>query len=113
VVAAPAGALGEALEEVGAALVEVPLPVRPAARIVLGALPVTSCVVRSPVEVDALDGERDRPGWGRGVVAVCLGAETAARARAIGWPGVLELAGDAGPDEVVSALHGRASAAHR
>ncbi|MEW6338997.1 MAG: siroheme synthase CysG [Acidobacteriota bacterium] len=113
VIAAPAGALGEALEASGAALVEVPLPVKPAARIVLGALPVTSCVVRSPVEVDALDGERDRPGWGRGVAAICLGAQTAARARAVGWPGVVELAENTDPVEVVSRLRGSAHAAPR
>jgi hypothetical protein len=59
VVTAPAGDLSEALELSGVDVVEVPLPITPAARIVMDALPLTGCVFRSADEVDALDDERD------------------------------------------------------
>jgi uroporphyrin-III C-methyltransferase len=87
---APPGELGEQLELRGAELVSVPLPLTPAARLVMGALPLTDCVLRSPNEVDALDEERDGRGWSAVVVAWCLTAETAARARSLGWQRVEE-----------------------
>jgi hypothetical protein len=46
VVPAPAGDLGEALELSGVDVVEIPLPVTPAARIVMDALSLTGCVFR-------------------------------------------------------------------
>lgn len=85
VVAAPAGDLREVLELDGADVVEVPLPVTPAARIVMGALPLTGCIFRTSDEVDVLDEERDGPGWGTDVVAWCLSEKAAERARALGW----------------------------
>jgi len=81
----PAGSLGEELELAGAEVVEVPLPVTPAARVVMDALPLTGCILRNPEEVDALDEERDGPGFGPDVVAWCLDAVTASRALEVGW----------------------------
>jgi uroporphyrinogen III methyltransferase/synthase len=88
---APVGKMGEALARQGAEILEVPLPLRPAARIALGAGPLTGCVLRDPDEVDALDEERDGPGWSSETTAWCLCPRTAARARSLGWPRIVEL----------------------
>jgi uroporphyrinogen III methyltransferase/synthase len=80
--------LRAALEEAGAEIVAVPLPVTPAARIVLGARPLTGCVVRSAAEVEAFDEERSASGWEALSTAWCLGREAARRAHARGWPRV-------------------------
>jgi uroporphyrin-III C-methyltransferase/precorrin-2 dehydrogenase/sirohydrochlorin ferrochelatase len=97
VVPAPAGDLSEALELSGVDVVEVPLPVTPAARIVMNALPLTGCVFRSPDEVEALEEERDGAGWGSEMVAWSLSAEAAKRARALRWRHVeqVEVSADA------------------
>jgi len=84
--------LADRLEEAGAEVVVLPLPVTPAARVVMGALPLTGCVVHSAAEVDWLDEERGCPGWEQMITAFCVGAETAARARERGWSEVCELA---------------------
>ena len=68
-VAAPAGGAREALEEAGAEVVEAPLPLTPAARVVLRALPLTGCVLRTPSEADAFAAEPAASGRrGGGVV---------------------------------------------
>jgi len=84
-IVAPAGEIGAALEVAGAEVIEVPLPVTPAARVVIGALPLTRCVLRNAVEVDALAEERGSPGWGPQMTAWCLNVEAAQRARQMGW----------------------------
>jgi uroporphyrin-III C-methyltransferase/precorrin-2 dehydrogenase/sirohydrochlorin ferrochelatase len=84
--------LANLLEDEGADVVLVPIPVTPAARVVIGALPLTGCVVQSRAEVDWLDDERGNPGWGRDAVAWCIGPEAAERARSRGWRNVAELA---------------------
>lgn len=84
------------LEAAGADVVLLPLPVTPAARVVMAALPLTGCVVRDRAEVDWLDRERDSPGWSDGLTAWCLGREAAARGRERGWAPVVELPD--GPD---------------
>jgi uroporphyrin-III C-methyltransferase/precorrin-2 dehydrogenase/sirohydrochlorin ferrochelatase len=84
--------LVSALEQAGAEVVAVPLPVSPAARVVMGAASLTGCVVRSPAEVEALDEERSGPGWEGRVVAWCQGEATARRAEACGWRWVEPLA---------------------
>lgn len=104
VVVAPAGRLAEALELEGAEVVVVPLPVRAPARVVVAALPVTACILRSATEVDALDGERDRPGWSRDVVAWCVGPHAARRARKRGWPRVEEVEEDATCEAIAAAM---------
>ena len=83
--------LAGGLEDAGAEVVTVPLPVTPAARVVMAALPLTGCLVRRPAEVDGLDDERCSPGWGPKVVAWCVGEETASRARDCGWQRVVVL----------------------
>jgi uroporphyrinogen-III synthase len=99
--AVPAGARGliAALEEAGAETVAVPVPITPAARVVLGARPLTGCVVRSAAEVESFDEEcrgadpeHEWTGW-------CIGAEAAGRARNLGWRFV-ELDADAEPHVV-------------
>ncbi len=109
-VPAPAGALGEALELAGAEVVEAPLPMTPAARVVVAAVPLTGCLVRCPDDVELLDEERDGPGWGPGVVAWCLGEAAAARARACGWRRVEELDEEADAGAVVATLRRLVSA---
>ena len=104
VIASPGGDLGAELDMCGAEVVEVPLPVTPAARVVLGALPLTGCVLRSPEEADALDEERDGPGWDASkVVAWCLRPAAAERARFLGWRNVVHLP-DETPDAVIRAM---------
>jgi uroporphyrin-III C-methyltransferase/precorrin-2 dehydrogenase/sirohydrochlorin ferrochelatase len=85
VMAATDPELAVLLEDAGAEVVAVPMPVTPAARVVMAALPLTGCLVRSPAEVDGLDEERGSPGWGPEVVAWCLGEGTARRAGECGW----------------------------
>lgn len=77
--------LRAALEEAGAEIVAVPLPVTPAARIVLGARPITGCIVRSAAEVEAFDEESSGPGWRAPWTAWCIGSEALGRARERGW----------------------------
>ncbi len=67
------------LEAAGAEVVVLPMPVTPAARVVMGALPLTGCVVGSPAEVDWLDEERGGPGWGDEFVAWCVGPRSRRR----------------------------------
>ncbi len=103
-VVAPAGELGELLELSGAEVVEVPLPVTPAARIVLGALPLTGWVLRQADEVDALEEERDSPGWTAETVVWTLSPEATERARRREWRHVTEVPAAAGPADVVAAM---------
>jgi uroporphyrin-III C-methyltransferase/precorrin-2 dehydrogenase/sirohydrochlorin ferrochelatase len=107
VIARPAGETGEVLEMNGAEVVEVPLPVTPAARIVLNALPLTACVLRTTDEVEALDEERDGAGWGPEAVAFCLSEEAAERARGLGWSGVESVAVPRGATDLLEHFRNR------
>jgi uroporphyrin-III C-methyltransferase/precorrin-2 dehydrogenase/sirohydrochlorin ferrochelatase len=89
--------LAQRLERAGAEVVMLPLPATPAARVVMGALPLSGCVACTAAEVDWLDEERGGQGWGDDCVGWCVGSEAAARARERGWPIVHEL--DDGGDE--------------
>ncbi len=84
-------ALARDLEAAGAEIVAVRPPVTPAARVVMGAAPLTGCVLRSPAEVDLLDEERHGPGWEQEPVAWCLDRPTAERARELGWQRVRQV----------------------
>ncbi len=84
----------EALELAGAEVIAVPLPVTAAARVAIGACPLTGCVLRSATDVDAFEDERGVAGWDEDVVAWCLTHEAAARARECGWRHVEELSGE-------------------
>jgi uroporphyrin-III C-methyltransferase len=81
----PSGPLAEALEDEGAELVVVPLPVTPAARVVMDALPLSGCVFSSPDQVDSIENERASRSFGPTLCAWCLDQETAQRARKLGW----------------------------
>jgi uroporphyrinogen III methyltransferase/synthase len=105
VVIAPPGELKETLDKNGADVVEISLPVSPAARIVLGALPLTGCVFGSADDVEALDEERDGAGWSPEMIAWCLNETTARRAKDLGWRHVEAVEGS--PSELVSAMGSR------
>jgi uroporphyrin-III C-methyltransferase / precorrin-2 dehydrogenase / sirohydrochlorin ferrochelatase len=111
VLVAPGGSYAEQLALAGAELVQVPLPLTPAARLVLGALPLTACIVRTAGEVEALDEERDGPGWGPEVAVYALGPEAAGRAAGLGWSRVTRLDASLSPERLVGALasHGRST----
>lgn len=98
------------LEDAGAEVVAVPLPISPAARVVLGARPLTGCVVTSAAEVELFDEECHGSSDGTAWAGWCLGRDAAARARERGWPRVelVERAGDL-VDRVSAARARRAS----
>jgi uroporphyrin-III C-methyltransferase/precorrin-2 dehydrogenase/sirohydrochlorin ferrochelatase len=73
------------LETSGAEVVATPLPLTPAARIAMAALPLTGCVVRSPAEVDWLNDELGGPSWHAQARSWCLGEDTVERAASRGW----------------------------
>jgi uroporphyrin-III C-methyltransferase/precorrin-2 dehydrogenase/sirohydrochlorin ferrochelatase len=101
---ASAGALAPALDAAGAEVLEVPRPVGPAARVAMGAAPLTGVVLSTADDVDAAEEERSEPGWDADVRAWCLGREAAERARGLGWTNVVELADSPRPEAVVSAI---------
>lgn len=98
--------LAIALEAAGAEVVLLPLPVTPAARVVMGALPLTGCVTCTAPEVDWLDEERGGPSWSDNLVAWCIGPEAASRARDRGWTVVRELAETIDDRELVARIAG-------
>jgi hypothetical protein len=102
--------LVRALEEAGAEVLVPPLPITPAARVALEALPLTGCILRSPAEAEALPPGRDGSRWEEGAVAWCLGPSACGRARERGWPRVEELPLDPDPSELVSRLEGGGTA---
>jgi uroporphyrin-III C-methyltransferase/precorrin-2 dehydrogenase/sirohydrochlorin ferrochelatase len=104
-VASPAGSVKEALETAGAEVVEVPLPLASAGRIVLGALPVTGCLLRTAREAEAFAAGIST--WGRDAVAWCLGDGVARLARSAGWATVVEAAGGEGWRELIRAMEER------
>ena len=111
VVPASAPDLVDALEAAGAEVIAVPRPITPAARIVMRALPLSGCVMRSREDVEGLDEEKDSLEWKGGAVVWCLGPETARRAEARRWPGVREVeAGSSGPDLVERIRGGKTGA---
>ncbi len=96
--------LAAALEDHGAEMVILPIPVTPAARVVMSALPLSGCVVRSRADVDWLDDEMSNPGWTPTSTAWCLGPEAAGRARQRGWVHVVELDEGIDCDHLVSRI---------
>jgi hypothetical protein len=107
VIAAPANGLSEALARSGVELVEVPLPVSPAAKVVLAALPLTGCILRSADEADALDEERQSPAWSPNVVAWCLSRDAASRAMEKGWQNIEQVPTSPDGAELVAAMERR------
>lgn len=82
------------LEDAGATVVALPVPVTAAARVVMGVQALSGCLVQSATEVDCMHEERDGDGWDEGVVSFCVGAESAGRARERGWLHVVEIEAD-------------------
>ncbi|HET7823995.1 MAG TPA: siroheme synthase CysG [Anaeromyxobacter sp.] len=101
---APAADLGAALDVAGAQLLEAARPLAPAARVALGAAPLTGWILRSAGEVDAVEDDRAAAGLEADVRAYCLGREAANRARSLGWGRVVELGEDAGTEELLAAV---------
>jgi uroporphyrin-III C-methyltransferase/precorrin-2 dehydrogenase/sirohydrochlorin ferrochelatase len=79
------------LEAAGAEVVAVPSPITPAARVVIGAAPLTGCVLGTPAEIEWFDDEREAAGWEENPVSWCLGHDTAERARQLGWRHIQEV----------------------
>ena len=104
VLVSPTGDWLSSLQWSGVEVVPVPLPVTPAARVVMGALPLSGCLFRSAAEVEALDEERDAPGWNREMTAWCLGADAAAKARQCGWRRVCEFDPALSPADLVEQM---------
>jgi uroporphyrin-III C-methyltransferase/precorrin-2 dehydrogenase/sirohydrochlorin ferrochelatase len=102
--AAAAAALVQALDVAGAEVLEATRPLTPAARVVIEMAPLTGWLFRSAEEVDSIEEERGLPGWSAGMSAYCLGEAAAARARALGWLHVTELAEGSAPAAVVAAI---------
>jgi uroporphyrin-III C-methyltransferase / precorrin-2 dehydrogenase / sirohydrochlorin ferrochelatase len=105
--AAPAGALVQALDVAGAEVIETPRPLTPAARVVFQVAPLTGWIFRNAEEVDSIEEERGLPGWSAEMHAYCLGEAAAARARALGWRYVTELAEGEAAAAVVAAIASR------
>jgi len=100
----PIGSLAEPLELAGVELVEIRLPLRPAARVVIGALPMTGWIFSSPEEVEAMEEERDGLGFHDGMTAWCLSAEAATRARDHGWRHIHTLDAASPPAELIAQM---------
>jgi hypothetical protein len=104
VVPAREDVLAALLEAAGAEVLSVPLPLRPAARAAIGALPLTGCVLSRPAEVELLEDERTGAWWRGEPVAFCRGRAVASRARGAGWPLVEELESDASAARLVERI---------
>jgi uroporphyrin-III C-methyltransferase/precorrin-2 dehydrogenase/sirohydrochlorin ferrochelatase len=99
-----------ALEEAGAEVVSVPVPLTRAARLVLAVRPVTGCVVSTAADVECFNEVCHGPGWDGAWTAWCLEPQAAGHARACGWPRV-ELVADR--DDPWAALAGQARVRRR
>jgi uroporphyrinogen III methyltransferase/synthase len=102
----PQDARAESLDMGGAEVVVVPEPLTPAAHLVVGALPVTDCILRHARDAEILDEERDGPGWSSEVVAWCLGDEASERARQLGWQNVEHLDPSISTHDLVETMRG-------
>jgi uroporphyrin-III C-methyltransferase/precorrin-2 dehydrogenase/sirohydrochlorin ferrochelatase len=109
VVPASAPDLVAPLEAAGADVVAVPRAMTPAARVVMRALPLTGCVMRTRSDVEALEEERDGLEWKDGAAVWCLGPETAERARTRRWPGVQEVEAGSSGSDLVERIRARAN----
>jgi uroporphyrin-III C-methyltransferase len=92
---APGAALGEALQDAGADVLLAPDPLTAAARLVIGSAPLSGWIVRTPRELESLDGEPAAHGFLAGGSLWCVGAALAALARKRNWPKVVEFDGAA------------------
>jgi hypothetical protein len=58
---------------------------------VIDANPITGCIVTNPTDVEILDEERARPGWGSNVRIWCLNEETEGKALRLGWRNLMRI----------------------
>jgi uroporphyrin-III C-methyltransferase/precorrin-2 dehydrogenase/sirohydrochlorin ferrochelatase len=101
----------ESLEVAGAEIVSLPVPARSSARVVVDALPVDACLAHDPGDVEAWH-QLGLSGRKAGTpLLICLGRETAARARELPWAEIDELDGrlddEALAERLVEALRAR------
>jgi uroporphyrinogen III methyltransferase/synthase len=108
---ARADGLSQLLDVAGAEVVEAPRPLGPAARVAIGAAPMTGWILRGADEVEALEEERGAAGWSDRLRTFCVGRQAAARARALGHEHVVELEDGIGPEELAAAVAHRARGA--
>jgi uroporphyrin-III C-methyltransferase/precorrin-2 dehydrogenase/sirohydrochlorin ferrochelatase len=94
----------EALELAGAEVVSVRVPVAPVARVLMAALPLSGCVLRSPADVELMGAEAETLAWTSDAVAWCLGRKTALAARTYPWARVEELEEGTRPSELATHL---------
>jgi uroporphyrin-III C-methyltransferase/precorrin-2 dehydrogenase/sirohydrochlorin ferrochelatase len=78
------------LEEAGADVVPIPMPLTPASRVVMAAMPLSGCIVRDRADVDWFDEERETAEWQKGALMWSLDSEATTRAGDLGWD-VVEL----------------------
>lgn len=106
-VVGPPDARAECLDLGGAEVVVVPEPLTPAAHLVVGALPLTDCILRHAHDADLLDEERGGPAWSPRVVTWCLSHEARERARRLGWQDLELLDPLISDQQLVEAMHHR------
>ena len=99
---APRSTLSEALQDAGAEVLLAPAPLTAAARLVIGLAPLSGWIVRTPGELEALDGERAAHGTSAKIPVLCLGASLASLARERNWPTVEEFGDNPPPADLVA-----------
>jgi uroporphyrin-III C-methyltransferase/precorrin-2 dehydrogenase/sirohydrochlorin ferrochelatase len=92
------------LELAGAEVVSIRQPRAPVNRVLLGALPLTGCVLSSPAQAEVAATELAGLAWTSAPVFWCLGSETAAVARKISPDQVEELDPATAPSELVARI---------
>lgn len=99
------------LEERGAEVIALPRRLTPAARMVLGALPVTACVSARPDEIGDLVAALE-PDVSGALLALCAGAQTRRRAGRCGLGRVVEIPAGAGAEALEREITGRRGDGH-
>ena len=108
---APRSQLSDALEDAGAAVLLVPAPLTKAARLVVGAAPLSGWIIRAEREFDVLDHEKARHGFVAEGPWWCLGGTLAEHARRRNGPTVAEFAESDAPAVLIAKL-GQSLAGH-
>ena len=101
---APRSELSEALQDAGAEVLLSPSPLTAAARLVMGSAPLSGWIVRTPQELEILDGEKATHGTLAKVTLWCTGGALASLARERNWPGVEAFAENDSPSDLVAEL---------
>jgi uroporphyrin-III C-methyltransferase/precorrin-2 dehydrogenase/sirohydrochlorin ferrochelatase len=102
---APRSELSEAVQAAGAEVLLAPMPLTPAARLVIGLAPLSGWIVRSVGELDTLDREEVAHGTLAKVTLWCMDAALADLARKRNWQAVMQLGGEgASPNPLTTLL---------